>query len=88
MSIAGGALPMQVKLDQAASLLLPDFAGMKIMLDLIPNHTSRNHTWFKASAKRDGKFTDYYVWAGTDQSQPPSDLVSLGLFFLWLGCER
>ncbi|KAL8589851.1 hypothetical protein ACOMHN_020854 [Nucella lapillus] len=37
--------------------------GKRIIMDLIPNQTSRNHTWFTRSQKRHGKYADYYVWA-------------------------
>lgn len=32
------------------------------MTDLIPNHTSYKCKWFERSVKRDGKYTDYYIW--------------------------
>ncbi|KAG5676681.1 hypothetical protein PVAND_006497 [Polypedilum vanderplanki] len=35
---------------------------LKIILDLIPNHTSDFHKWFIKSVIREGKYTDYYVW--------------------------
>lgn len=36
--------------------------GLKIMLDLVVNHTSDEHQWFKASVKREGKYEDFYIW--------------------------
>ncbi|XP_014282426.1 alpha-glucosidase [Halyomorpha halys] len=56
--------------------------GMKIFLDLVPNHTSDEHPWFNASRyKVDGK-DDYYVWKdpkGWDGSKPlpPSNWMSI-----------
>jgi len=40
---------------------------IKIVIDLIINHTSNEHPWFlDAKASRDSKFRDYYVWAQKD----------------------
>ncbi len=37
--------------------------GMKLILDLVINHTSAEHPWFKASASSpDNPYRDYYVW--------------------------
>lgn len=38
--------------------------GMKILLDLVPNHTSDKHEWFCESRKsKDNPYSDYYYWA-------------------------
>ena len=37
--------------------------GLKVILDLVMNHTSDEHAWFVASkASRDGPFADFYLW--------------------------
>lgn len=37
--------------------------GMKLILDLVPNHTSTEHRWFQESRKgRDNPYSDYYYW--------------------------
>jgi maltose alpha-D-glucosyltransferase / alpha-amylase len=37
--------------------------GMKIITDLVVNHTSNQHEWFVASrSEKDSKYRDYYVW--------------------------
>ena len=38
--------------------------GMRVLLDLVPNHSSSEHPWFiDASTGRDAAHRDYYVWA-------------------------
>jgi len=56
------------------------FVGMKLLLDFIPNHTSRKHPWFKSSAKNEASFADFYIWhpgtkASDGTSLPPNDWV-------------
>ena len=37
--------------------------GMKLLLDLVPNHTSTAHRWFQESRKgRDNPYSDFYCW--------------------------
>lgn len=48
--------------------------GMKLILDLVPNHTSDQHEWFRESRKsRDNLYSDYYYWYDT----PPNDWQSM-----------
>ncbi|WP_156922535.1 alpha-amylase family glycosyl hydrolase [Cohnella thermotolerans] len=38
--------------------------GMKVIMDLVVNHTSSEHPWFVDSAKgKDSKYRDWYLWA-------------------------
>ncbi len=49
-----------------------DKHGIKIIMDLVVNHTSDEHAWFvEAKKSKDNAFRDYYVWR--DQ---PNDLTS------------
>ncbi|MDD3957613.1 MAG: alpha-glucosidase [Candidatus Izemoplasmatales bacterium] len=38
---------------------------IKLIMDLVVNHTSDEHPWFVASAKNDPKYKDYYHWKTT-----------------------
>jgi alpha-glucosidase len=47
--------------------------GLRVVLDLVPNHTSDRHQWFiDARTGRAARHRDYYVWAdpGPDGSPP------------------
>ena len=42
--------------------------GMKILMDLVVNHTSYEHEWFlKAKRSRDDPYHDYYIWRRKDE---------------------
>ncbi len=37
--------------------------GFRILLDLVPGHTSIEHPWFKSSSRHErNQYTDYYIW--------------------------
>ncbi|NP_001089867.1 solute carrier family 3 (amino acid transporter heavy chain), member 1 L homeolog [Xenopus laevis] len=54
--------------------------GLKLIIDLIPNHTSNKHKWFQLSRNRTGKYADYYIWHDCMQTGglvvPPNNWVS------------
>jgi alpha-glucosidase len=56
--------------------------GLRLVLDLVMNHTSDEHPWFQASRRREAPYTDWYLWRdprGTDRRGrplPPNDWVS------------
>ncbi len=55
--------------------------GLKLILDLVPNHTSHQHPWFLASrSSRDNPKRDWYLWRdpGPDGSAPNNWLSEFG----------
>jgi len=51
--------------------------GLRIIADLIINHTSDQHPWFQASRRRQEPYTDYYVWSDTDQKYRQARIIFL-----------
>lgn len=49
--------------------------GLKIVMDLVVNHTSDEHKWFMESRKsKDNEYRDYYIWReGKDAQTPPNN---------------
>ena len=51
--------------------------GIKILMDLVVNHTSDEHKWFiEAKKSKDNKYRDYYVWRDPVNGHEPNDLGS------------
>ncbi len=50
--------------------------GMRVIADLVMNHTSDQHPWFQASrSDPDGPFGDFYVWSDTDDRYPDARII-------------
>ncbi|MGH8990905.1 MAG: alpha-amylase family glycosyl hydrolase, partial [Acidimicrobiia bacterium] len=51
---------------------------IRVLLDLVPNHTSNMHPWFiSARQGRDAPHRDFYVWAdGKPDGSPPNNWLS------------
>ncbi|KIH69700.1 alpha,alpha-phosphotrehalase [Salinicoccus roseus] len=51
--------------------------GLKIMMDIVINHTSTEHHWFVESRKsRDNEYRDYYIWKDGTYDTPPTNWES------------
>lgn len=52
--------------------------GIRILLDMVLNHTSDQHQWFQASkSSRDNLHRDWYVWRDGVEGSPPNDWESI-----------
>ncbi|XP_046688041.1 maltase 2-like [Homalodisca vitripennis] len=66
---------------------------IKLLLDLVPNHSSDEHEWFQKSVRKEDPYTDYYVWHDgkidnvTNQRSPPNNWESIfgGSAWTWNG---
>lgn len=54
--------------------------GIKLVMDLVVNHTSDEHEWFKQSrSSKDNPYRDYYIWRpgrGKNGKKPPNNWTS------------
>jgi maltose alpha-D-glucosyltransferase/alpha-amylase len=51
-------------------------SGMRVIADLVVNHTSDQHPWFRqARQSRDSPFHDFYVWRDEKPEEKPGDVV-------------
>ena len=51
---------------------------IRIMMDLVLNHSSNEHRWFKEAKKsKDNPYHDYYIWRDGEEGMPPSDMKAV-----------
>ena len=51
---------------------------IRIIMDLVLNHTSDEHRWFQEAKKsKDNPYHDYYVWRDAQDGQLPNDMQSV-----------
>ena len=50
---------------------------MKLIIDLVVNHSSDEHNWFiESKSSKDNKYRDYYIWKAGDKNSPPNNWTS------------
>ena len=50
--------------------------GMRVVADLVMNHTSDQHPWFQESRSNpEGPYGDFYVWSDTDEGYPDARVI-------------
>ena len=63
--------------------------GLKLIMDLVVNHTSDKHPWFKKARKsRKSKFHDYYIWKDGEKDKKPNNWKSVFSGSAWKWNEQ
>jgi oligo-1,6-glucosidase/glucan 1,6-alpha-glucosidase len=63
--------------DMNKLLLESEKRGIKIIMDLVVNHTSDQHPWFiEAKKSKDNPYRDYYIWRDPVNGEEPNELKS------------
>ncbi len=51
--------------------------GMRLVMDIVLNHSSDEHEWFEQSREsKDNAFRDYYIWKEGNDGLPPNNWLS------------
>lgn len=65
--------------------------GMKLVMDLVVNHTSDEHPWFQSSREVASPWRDWYIWRpareGHEPGTPGAEPTNAGSFFSGPGWE-
>ncbi|MFH7828291.1 alpha,alpha-phosphotrehalase [Kluyvera chengduensis] len=47
--------------------------GIRIVLDMVLNHTSTHHAWFKESLNKESPYRQFYIWRDGTPDTPPNN---------------
>ncbi|MFB6165283.1 MAG: alpha-glucosidase [Haloarculaceae archaeon] len=50
---------------------------IRLIMDLVVNHTSDEHEWFRRSRREEGEYADYYHWREGEPDERPNNWESL-----------
>ena len=63
--------------------------GLRIVMDLVVNHTSDEHPWFIGSrSSADSSYRDYYIWREGKDGNPPNNWGASFRGSAWERCEE
>lgn len=65
-----------------------DKRGIKIVMDLVVNHTSDEHAWFVESRNPNSEYRDYYFWREGTGENPPNNWGSIFSGSAWEKDEK
>lgn len=49
--------------------------NIKIIIDLVLNHCSKEHPWFQSAISGDAKYKDYFVWSTLEETEAKGSLI-------------
>ena len=63
--------------------------GIRVVMDLVYNHSSDRHQWFlESKASRDNPKSDWYIWRDPIDGKPPTNWRSIFGGSAWTWCEE
>ncbi|MFL2099796.1 glycoside hydrolase family 13 protein [Desemzia sp. FAM 24101] len=68
---SGSMIEMELLIEEARK------RNIRILMDLVLNHTSDKHHWFLEAKKgKDNPYRDYYIWRDSNKGKEPNDLTA------------
>jgi maltose alpha-D-glucosyltransferase/alpha-amylase len=64
--------------DFASFMAAAETRGLRVIVDLVVNHTSDQHPWFKAARAGDPKYRNYYLWREDEPGDTSGEVVFPG----------
>lgn len=49
--------------------------GIRIILDMVFNHTSTQHAWFREALNKESPYRQFYIWRDGEPETPPNNCV-------------
>ncbi len=62
--------------------------NMKLIMDIVVNHTSIEHEWFKKSRSKESGYEDFYIWKDPVNGKEPNNWLSKFGGTAWEYCEE
>lgn len=63
--------------------------NIRIVMDLVYNHTSNQHKWFlESKSSRNNPKSDWYIWVDGEKDKPPTNWRSIFGGSAWEWCEE
>src|SRR5699024_11858996 len=47
--------------------------GIRIILDMVFNHTSTQHAWFREALNKESPYRQFYIWRDGEPETPPNN---------------
>ena len=47
--------------------------GIRIILDMVFNHTSTQHAWFREALNKESPYRQFYIWHDGEPETPPNN---------------
>jgi oligo-1,6-glucosidase len=69
--------------DMDKLLALAKAMDIRILMDLVANHTSNQHEWFEKSRARIEPYTDYYIWKKGSKNKYPNNWTTFFMEPAW-----
>lgn len=62
--------------------------GIRIILDMVFNHTSTQHAWFREALNKESPYRQFYIWRDGEPETPPNNWRSNSVVVRGAGMQK